>query len=81
MMYINKESGGLYRHLMEVFDVQTQRPAIVYMNTSGQIFVRDKEIFHYKFKIGGDTQKQIKPKRAKPPLEDQLDFFDKAADA
>jgi len=75
MNYLHIKTNQTYRVLFEAFDVQTQRPAIVYMNTEGQMFVRDHELFNRHFSYINDPQADIQPKGEKPPLSAQLELF------
>ncbi len=77
MIYKHIRTGVDYRHIAEAFDVQTQRPSIVYVSLkNGQMFVRDREIFNRHFQvINLDPQSDIAPTPPKPPLEEQLEMF------
>lgn len=76
-MLVKHHDGDIYRVLFDAFDVQTQRPTVVYMALEGgALFVRDKEIFDHKFTVLGDPQENIKPKPSKQKtIEQQLELF------
>lgn len=76
MLYIHKRTENVYRVICEAFDVQEQRPSIVYIALeSGAIFCRDKEIFENNFAPIGNPQEDIEPTGPKAPLKDQLEMF------
>lgn len=54
-------TGDNYRVLAESFDVQTQRPHVVYVSMkTGAVFNRDKEIFNQNFSYVTDVIIEVK---------------------
>lgn len=66
MMYLHNRTGVKYCSLFEAFDVERQRPVMIYMSVEGDnqgaIFSRDKEAFMENFRSLGFPQHQIVPK-------------------
>lgn len=63
-IYTHKRTGVLYKTILKSFDVQTQKPHIIYMGlNTGQVFNRDEQVFKENFEImKRNIQSTIKPK-------------------
>lgn len=66
LMYVHKRTGVKYRAICEAFDVERQRPTVIYMSVEGDnqgaIFSRDREHFMMNFYHYSAPQANIIPK-------------------